>query len=113
MKIFSIEIASLWWGLSVIIQVKHFAQCLVNTKIANVSNFREFFQSFHEVKTTPGVTLHQISMLHFFKHQGQLFHLSKGLWRKLSAEELMLLNCGVGEDSWETLGLQGDPTSPF
>ena len=42
-----------------------------------------------------------------------------GLWRKLSAEELMLLNNGVGEDSWEslnsqglTLGLQGDPTSP-
>ena len=30
-------------------------------------------------------------------------------WR---AEELMLLNCGVGEDSWESLGLQGDPTSP-
>ena len=29
--------------------------------------------------------------------------------RKLSAEELMLLNCGVGEDSWESLGLQGDP----
>ena len=29
------------------------------------------------------------------------------------AEELMLLNCGVGEDSWESLGLQGDPTSPF
>ena len=25
----------------------------------------------------------------------------------------MLLNCGVGEDSWESLGLQGDPTSPF
>ena len=36
-----------------------------------------------------------------------------GLWRKLSAEELMLLNCGVGEDSWASLGLQGDPTSPF
>ena len=35
-----------------------------------------------------------------------------GLWRKLSAEELMLLDCGVGEDSWESLGLQGDPTSP-
>ena len=33
-------------------------------------------------------------------------------WRKLSAEELMLLNCGVGEDSWEPLELQGDPTSP-
>ena len=34
-----------------------------------------------------------------------------GQWRKLSAEDLMLLNCGVGEDSWESLGLQGDPTS--
>ena len=22
----------------------------------------------------------------------------------------MLLNCGVGEDSWESLGLQGDPS---
>ena len=36
-----------------------------------------------------------------------------GLWRKLSTKELILLNCGVGEDSWESLGLQGDPTSPF
>ena len=26
-----------------------------------------------------------------------------GLWRRLSTEELMLLNCGVGEDSWESL----------
>ena len=34
-----------------------------------------------------------------------------GLWRKLSTEELMLLNCGVGEDSWKSLGLQEDPTS--
>ena len=33
-----------------------------------------------------------------------------GLWRKLSAEELMLLNCGVGEDSWESLGPQRDTT---
>ena len=35
------------------------------------------------------------------------------LWRKLSTEELTLLNYGVREDSWESLGLQGDPTSPF
>ena len=33
-----------------------------------------------------------------------------GLGRKLSTKELMPLNCGVGEDSWESLGLQGDPT---
>ena len=32
--------------------------------------------------------------------------------KKLCAEELMLLNGGVGEDSWESLGLQGDPISP-
>ena len=35
-----------------------------------------------------------------------------GLWLKLSTEKLMVLNYGVGEDSWESLGLQGDPTSP-
>ena len=35
-----------------------------------------------------------------------------GLWRMLSAEGLMLLNCGVGEDSWDSFGMQGDPTSP-
>ena len=32
--------------------------------------------------------------------------------KKLSSEELMLLNCGVEENSWESLGPQGDPTSP-
>ena len=32
--------------------------------------------------------------------------------RKLSAEELMLSNCGFGEDSRESLGVQMDPTSP-
>ena len=29
-----------------------------------------------------------------------------GLWRKLSTKEWMFLNCGAGEDSWESLGLQ-------
>ena len=29
-----------------------------------------------------------------------------GLARKLSTEELMLLNCGIGKDFWEFLGLQ-------
>ena len=33
--------------------------------------------------------------------------------KKSSAKELMLLNCGVGEDPWESLGLQGDkPVHP-
>ena len=35
-----------------------------------------------------------------------------GLQRKLNAEELMLLNCGVGGDSWESFGLQGNLTGP-
>ena len=42
-------------------------------------------------------------------------------WRKLSTEELMLLNCGVGEDSWESLDCKeiqpvyskGDPSWVF
>ena len=36
-----------------------------------------------------------------------------GLWRRLSSEELMLLNCAVGENSWKSLGLQGDPINSF
>ena len=32
--------------------------------------------------------------------------------KKAERKELMLLNCGVGEDSWESLGLWGDPMSP-
>ena len=31
--------------------------------------------------------------------------------KKLSTKELMVLNCGVGEDFWESLRLQGDLTS--
>ena len=51
------------------------------------------------------------SRLWFF--QWSCMDVRVGLWRRLSTEELMLLNCGVGEDSWESLGLHGDPTSPF
>ena len=32
--------------------------------------------------------------------------------KKVSAKDLMLLNCVVGEDSLESLGQKGDPTSP-
>ena len=34
------------------------------------------------------------------------------LQTKLNDEELMILNCGVGEDTCKTLGQQGDLTSP-
>ena len=60
---------------------------------------------------------------HYFANKGpssQGYGFSSGhLWmweldceEPLTGEELMLLNCGVGEDSCESLGLQGDPTSP-
>ena len=31
--------------------------------------------------------------------------------KKAECQRIMLLNCGVGEDSRESFGLQGDPTS--
>ena len=36
-------------------------------------------------------------------------------WTVKKAERWRIdaFNCGVGEDSWESLGLQGDPISPF
>ena len=40
------------------------------------------------------------------KHRSRM-DVRVGLWRRLSAKELMLLNCGVGKYSWESLGLQG------
>ena len=33
--------------------------------------------------------------------------------RRLNAEELMLLNCGAGENSCKSLGLQEGQTSQF
>ena len=32
--------------------------------------------------------------------------------KKAECRKIYALNCGVGEDSWESPGLQGDPTSP-
>ena len=33
--------------------------------------------------------------------------------KKAEARRIDAFSCGVGEDSWESLGLQGDATSPF
>ena len=60
------------------------------------------------------ITLQQrsvLSRLWFF--QWSCMDTRVGLWRKLSTKKLMLLNFGVREDSWESLELQGDSTSPF
>ena len=64
-----------------------------------------------------------VSQRHYFTDKGpssQSYGFSSShvwMWeldhKESWAEELMLLNYSVGEDSWESLGLQGDPTSPF
>ena len=48
--------------------------------------------------------VHQVKAMVFF--QWSCMDVRVGPERKLSAEELMLLNCGVGEDSLESPGLQ-------
>ena len=48
----------------------------------------------------------KITLIPTFKGIPVLLPLAKNL-----AVELMLSNCGVGEDSWESLGEQEDPTS--
>ena len=57
------------------------------------------------------VALH--SMVHSFIELGKVWvHVI--IWtehQRLSMEELILSNCGAGEDSWESLGLQRDQTS--
>ena len=40
-----------------------------------------------------------------------MYGCDSGLQKKLSDKELMFLKCGVGEDSLESLELQGDLTS--
>ena len=53
------------------------------------------------------------AMFFFFFFQYSCMDVRLGPWRRLSIEALMLLNCGVWEDSWESLGLQRDQTSQF
>ena len=54
---------------------------------------------------------------HYFVNKGPFSQgygfSSNHVWMwELSAEKWMLLNCGVEEDFWGSLGLQEDPTSP-
>ena len=84
-------------------------------RTTNCTKFYERYRQWTEIGNTLNRIVREEATL---KQRQQLFFpvvmydVRVGLWRKLSAEELMLLNCGVGEDSWESLGLQGDPTSP-
>ena len=51
-----------------------------------------------------------LSKLWFF--QWSMYGCESWTVKKAESQRLMLLKCGAGEDSCESLGLQGDPTSP-
>ena len=64
---------------------------------------RKFTTNLDSILKSRDITLSQRSFwsrLCFFQRSGM--DVRVGLWRKLSTEELMLLNCGVGEDSRES-----------
>ena len=71
-----------------------------------MANLDSIFKSRHITLPTK---IHLVKAIVF---QWSCMDVKVGLWRKLSAEELILLNCGVGKDSWGPLGLQGVLTSP-
>ena len=74
---------------------------------------REVMTNLESILKSRDITLStKVHLVKAMVFQWSCMDVRVGLWRKLSAKELMLLNCGVGEDSWESLGLQGDPTSP-
>ena len=66
---------------------------------------RKVMTSLDSILKSGDITLptyvHLVKAMVFF--QESCMDMRVGLWRKLSAKELMLLNCGVGEDSWESL----------
>ena len=63
---------------------------------------------------TDDLILLTIQCIHFIRlSQWSCTDVRVGLWRNLNAEKLMLLNCDVGEDSWESLGLQGNQSWVF
>ena len=50
--------------------------------------------------------------IHTHTHTHNMTDVRAGQQRRLSAEKLILSNSGAGEDSWESLGKQGDQTRP-
>ena len=83
----------------------------------NVKNWllgRKVMTNLDSIFKTRDITLPtKVHLVKAMVFQWSCMDMRLGLWRKLSTKELMLLNCGVGEDSWESLGLQGDPSCPF
>ena len=77
--------------------------------IANIihSSVNRCFGCFHALAIVNSASMHIRVDVSFLNYTFVLACLGAGLLK------LMLLNCSVGEDSWESLVLWGDPTSPF
>ena len=76
------------------------------TKLSNLLLGRKAMTNLDSILKSRVITLPtKSSQSHYFS-SSQVW-----MWRKLNAEELMLLNHGVGGDSWDCLGQQGDQTS--
>ena len=73
-------------------------------------NFLEIFKS---ISISKKHIITSITYVYVHSHSSLIYLFIFKQDPKNKSEELMLLNCGAGEDSWEYLGLQGDPTSPF
>ena len=78
-------------------------------------NLFQWVSSSHQVAKVLQLQLHHQSFQWIFSTDFLYDWLvwSRCFWTAVFKEELLLLNCGVGEDSWESLGLQGDQTSQF
>ena len=121
-----------WWCHSTISSsVIPFFFCFQSFSASGSFQMSQFFTSGFSFNISPsnehpGLISFRIDWYDLLAVQGTLWsllqhHSSKAsiLWRQPSSqsnshihtEELMLLNCGVGEHSWESLGLYGDPAS--
>ena len=83
------------------------AQAAIKISERNINNLESYDQPRWHIK----------KQRHYFVNKGPYSQgygfSSSHVWMwELDYTELMLLNCGVGEDSREYLGLQGHPTSP-
>ena len=72
-----------------------------------MSNLDSIFKS-RDITLQTKVRLAKAMVLPVVMYGCESWNVKKAERRKIDA-----LNCGVGEDSWESLGLQGDPTCPF
>ena len=86
------------WGCEIIRHLLHGRKTMTNLDSILKSRDITFLTKIHVVK---GVV--------FFSSHVWMW---VGTQRRLTAKEVMLLNYGAGENSWESLGVQRDPTSP-